>query len=82
MISKLYIQFQNFFTNPLTYDHITDKERADRDLAYSLGLLSQISKKDESVPGKTFNFGREVINANRIIRHREKEYVENGLVGI
>ena len=37
-----------------------DKEKHDRDLAFSLSLLSQISNKDENIPGKIYNFGKVV----------------------
>ena len=38
--------------------------------------------KDESVPGKNFNFGRDIIKSNRIAKHREKEYIDTGVLGL
>lgn len=59
----------------MNYDYISDKEKADRDLDFNLSLLSEISKKDESIPGKNFVIGKAIIESNRMIRHREKEYI-------
>ena len=59
----------------MNYDYISDKEKADRDLDFNLNLLSVISKKDESIPGKNFVLGKAIIEATNMIRHREKEYI-------
>ena len=48
-----------------------EKEKHERDLAFSLILLSQISNKDESIPGKVFNIGKDVSSAMLLIKHRE-----------
>jgi len=50
-------------------------------LDFCLALLSKISNKDEWGSDKKMDTSKEIIENNRIINHREKEYVENGLIG-